>query len=37
MIEGPDWTINSIIQHQLVISETAPCEGGSDFPLPNEL
>ena len=27
MNEGPGWTIVSIIQHQLVISETASCEG----------
>ena len=32
---GSSWTINSIIQHQLVISETALCEGR--FQLPKEL
>ena len=35
--KGSDWTINSILQHQLVILETAPCEGNSYFPLPKEL
>ena len=31
------WTINSKIQHQLVILEIAPCEGSRYFPLPKEL
>ena len=36
--EGSGWTINLIIQHQLVISEiSAPCEGSSYFPLSKEL
>ena len=35
--EGSDWTINSIIQHQLVISEIASCEGTCYFPFPTEL
>ena len=35
--EGSGWIINSIIQHQLVISEIASCEGSSYFPLPKEL
>ena len=35
--EGSDWTINSIIQHELVISEIATCEGTFYFPLPKEL
>ena len=34
--EGSGWTINSIIQHQLIISEIASCEGSSYFPLPKE-
>ena len=34
--EGSSWTINLIIQHQLVISEITPCEGSSYFPLPKE-
>ena len=35
--EGSGWKINLLIQHQLVISEIAPCEGSSYFSLPNEL
>ena len=35
--EGLSWRINSIIQHQLVISKITPCEGSSYFPLPKEL
>ena len=31
--EGSGWTINLIIQHRLIISEIAPCEGSSYFPL----
>ena len=34
---GSGWIIHSIIQHQLVISELAPCEGNSYFPLPEKL
>ena len=37
MCEGPEWTIISIIQHQLIISEIAPYERSSYFPLPKEL
>ena len=37
MHEGSVWTINSIIQYQLIFSETAPCEDSSYFPLPKEL
>ena len=29
--EGSGWTINSILQHQLAISEIALCEGSSYF------
>ena len=35
--EGSIWTINSILQHQLVISEIASCEGSSFIKLPKEL
>ena len=35
--EGSGWTINSIIQCQLVISDIASCEGSFYFPLPKEL
>ena len=35
--EGSSWRINSIIQHQLVISEITPCEESSYFPLPKAL
>ena len=34
--EGSIWTIDSILQHTLVISENTPCEGSS-FLLPKEL
>ena len=37
MYVGSSLTINSIMQHQLVISEIAPCEGSSCFPLPKKL
>ena len=37
MYERSSWTINWLIQHQLVISEIAPCEGSFYFPMPNEL
>ena len=37
MYEGSSWTINSIIQHQLVISEIASCKECSYFPLPKKL
>ena len=30
--EGSDWPINTIIQHQLLIPETSPCEGIFYFP-----
>ena len=35
--KGLDWTIHSILQHQLVTSETAPCEKSPYFPLPKDL
>ena len=35
--ERSGWTIDSIIQHQLVISEITPCEESFYFPLPKEL
>ena len=35
--EGSICTINSILQHQLLISEIAPCEGSSFFTLRKEL
>ena len=31
--EGSGWTINSILQHQLVVSKITRCEGSSYFPL----
>ena len=31
------WTIYSMLQNEFVISEIAPCEGSSFFPLPKEL
>ena len=37
MYEGSGWTINSIVERQLVISEINSCEGCSYFPLPKEL
>ena len=37
MCEESGWNINSIIQHQLIISEIASCEGSSYFALPKEL
>ena len=33
---GSDWTIHSILQHQLVVSKVAPCEESFYFPLPKE-
>ena len=30
------WTIHSVLQHQPVISEIAPCKGSSYFPLLKE-
>ena len=35
--KGLDWTIYLILQHQLVTSETAPCEKSSYFPLPKDV
>ena len=35
--EESSWTINSILQRQVVISEIALCEGSSYFPLPKKL
>ena len=35
--ERSGWAIYSILQHQFVISEIAPWEGSSYFPLPKEL
>ena len=29
--EGSGWTINSLVQQQLIISEISPCEGSSNF------
>ena len=34
---GSGWTIHSILQHQIVISEITPCEGSSYFTLHKEL
>ena len=35
--EGSGWKTNSVIQHQLVTSEIATCEGSSYLQLPKEL
>ena len=35
--DGSDWTIHSILQHQLYTSEIGSCEESSYFPLPKEL
>ena len=35
--EGSSWNTHSILQRHFVISEIAPCEGSSHFPLPKEL
>ena len=35
--DGSGWTINSILQRQLLISEIAPSKGRSYFLLPKEL
>ena len=37
MHEGSVWTINSILKHQLVISEINPCKESSYFPVHKEL
>ena len=37
MYEGSGLTIDSIIQHQIVILEIVPCEESSYFLLPKEL
>ena len=37
MYDGSGWIIQSLLQHQLVISELAPCEGSSYFPLSKSL
>ena len=37
MYDRSGWAIHSMLPHQLITPEIAPCEGISNFPLPKEL
>ena len=37
MSEGSRWTIDSMLQHHLVISEFTPCKESFYFPIPKEV
>ena len=36
-VEGSGWSVHSVLRHQLVVSDIAPCEGISCFTQPKEL